>query len=892
MRLTLLVSVCMILAQGACLSPLAYAVDAQLPSGHAANAATSTHEVDDSQVIVFEATLDGHELSDSLAAYQDDGRILLPLGELSRLLTLAITVDAAAGRASGFVIREDRSFGLNVAHGLVNTEGQEHRFGHEDVRVIGDDIYVSHVLLRQWLPLDLDIDLPTLQVRIKPRVMLPLQERLRREQMGAANHGVGVATDSMRNYVRQEEPFALIRAPFIDQTFGGDARFGRASRQYKTSYAAYLTADVLGMEGEAYVSRSREQNGFDTRWTLGRSDPMGRLLGPLGVRSLSLGHVVIPGLPHVFSSRSGGLGASISNRPLGQPSDFDRHSIRGDLPPGWDVNLYYNDGLIGFQSSNGDGRYAFEDLPLSMGMNEFRLVFNGPLGQVRVERQTFMLDQAVMKPGELVYGVSGQHLGDGGYAGQAQFDLGLTHAVSANLGLVHLQDPRTGSASFVQGGLRAYWQGAIASWHLTQAASGGWLTDIGLKTRLGQNAVFWDHMSRDRRFQSELYMAGAGGLVRRDRVGIQGSVGLFDRQPLSVSMDAGGDVLASGAHQASLNARVSTLLASAAVTQSLRWQQQEGRQSVDGSLQLSRRVADIGLSGQIDVGVKPQAVVHTVAVTADHELSNGYRLNGGALYSELARSTQMSGGVSKNFGGLAVALTLGASSKGEQTMSLQLFVALGKDPRTRSWFAEAQPLAGTGAVSLQAFVDRNMNGVRDPGEEPVSRAGFIFNHGGRHSGRTDAQGRLLISRLTPGQYADIALDASSLEDPQWHSVRQGVRVLPRPGLVQQLEFPVVYSAEVEGTVYLVDSSGRRRGIGDARLELVDEQGQVQGTTKSSPDGYYLMHQVMPGRATLRVDPEQVSKLGLTGRLSRQLDVPADGDFLVGQDFEVQMLGAK
>jgi hypothetical protein len=529
---------------------------------------------------------------------------------------------------------------------------------------------------------------------------------------------------------------------------------------------------------------------------------------------------------------------------------------------------------------------------LSMGANEFRLVFNGPLGQVRVERQSFMLDQAVMKPGEFVYGISGQHLGDGSHVGQAQFDLGLTTALSTNLGLVHLQDARTGGSSFVQGGLRAYWLGAIASWHLTQAARGGWLSDIGLKTRFGQNAVFWDHVSRDKRFQSELYLAGAGGLVRRDRAGIQGTVNWLDLQPLSLSMEGASDVLASGAHQATLNARVSTLLAATAVTQSLRWQRQEGHQSLDGSLQLSRRVADIGLSGQMDVGVKPRAVVHTVAVTADHEMSNGYRLSGGALYSEIARSTQLSGGVSKNFGGLAVALTLGASSKGEQTMSLQLFVALGKDPRTRSWFAEAQPLAGTGAVSLQAFVDRNMNGVRDPGEEPVSRAGFIFNHGGRHSGRTDAQGRLLISRLTPGQYADIALDASSLEDPQWRSVLQGARVLPRPGLVQQLEFPVVYSAEVEGTVYLVDSSGRRRGIGDARLELLDEQGQVQVTTKSSPDGYYLLHQVMPGRATLRVDPEQVHKLGLTGRLSRQLDVPADGDFLVGQDIELQLLGAK
>lgn len=149
-------------------------------------------------------------------------------------------------------------------------------------------------------------------------------------------------------------------------------------------------------------------------------------------------------------------------------------------------------------------------------------------------------------------------------------------------------------------------------------------------------------------------------------------------------------------------------------------------------------------------------------------------------------------------------------------------------------------------------------------------------------------GTAFINRLSPAQYADIALDPSTLEDPQWKPAVKGVRVLPRPGMVQTVDFPVIYTAEVEGTVYLVDAAGRRRGIGDARLELVNAQGEVLASTKSAPDGYYLLHQVVPGPATLRIAPEQARKLGLTGRLSRPLQVPADGEFLSGQDFELQI----
>lgn len=880
-----------LLLASCCNGAMASSVEGQTADGHVMRQGGDkgmAGKLDDSHAVVLEALLDGHVLSDSLTAYQDGDHFLLPLGELARLLTLAVTVNVQEGSASGFLVKEDQLFGLHLGRALANVDGRNQQFDARMAQMVGDDIYVAQHLLTQWLRIDFELDLSTLQLRIKPRIKLPMQARLQREKQGAPPFGSGSARSQGGDFALQDVPYAVSRAPFVDQTIGSDARFGRNAAQYKTAYAAYITTDFLGMEAAAYVSASKDKPAPDMRLALSRHDPEGQLLGPMQARTLELGHVVLPSVPNVLTSGKAGVGVAIDNHALGQPSQFDRHSIRGDLPPGWDVTLYYNDALVAYQPAGADGRYAFDDLPLSFGPNEFRLVFNGPLGQVKVERQSYLLDQSVVKPGEFFYALASQQ-GDQGVRHIGQFDLGLTSSLSAHLGLASIpREAAQAPDTFTQLGLRAYGKGMIVNAQASTSPGGGLITDVALKTRLGKFALGMEHQQRNSRFNSEALSAGQEGIRYRDKVGLTGSIPRDEAAAISLAWEAFRDVLKQGPGNMGTAARVSTVVLGSALSNNLRWQRAAGKYSVDGALQVSRRVADLGLNAQVDYAVRPEMAARTYAITADQNLAGGYRVNGGILHSTVAGSTQLSAGVSKSFGGFAVALSGGYSSKRELVLGLQVFMALGREPRSGAWFAEAQPLAGSGAASVQAFVDKNMNGTRDPGEEPVPNAGFLMGSGGRHPGRTNSEGQLFIQRLTPGQYTDIALDASTLEDPQWKPSVKGVRVLPRPGLVQTIEFPVVYTAEVEGTVYLVDQQGRRRGIGDARLELVTEDGELLATTRSSPDGYYLLHQVTPGPAVLRIAPEQAAKLRLKGALSRRLNVPGDGEFLSGQDIELQI----
>lgn len=864
----------------------------QAPGSEASLGARQPSRDIEANLLVLEIRLNGASLSDGLTAYQEGAQILLPLGELARLLTLAITVQPSTSSASGYVLKEDRTFGLDAVQSVVSVAGRSMQFEEKRARVIGDDIYVNSALLSRWLPIDFEVNLSAQRVEVKPRERLPLQDRLERELAAQRLKGAGPERVIDPGYPRVLAPYRLIDRPFIDQTFSANVQSAPGSRQLSAAYTAYLTADVLGMEGAAFVSSTRDKPNPDWRITLGRNDPDANLLGPLRARTLSLGNISVPSVPNVMSTSGPGRGVAISNRPLDQPTSFDRQSLRGDLPPGWDVTLYYNGALVGFQASRPDGMYAFDDLPLSFGTNEFQLSFNGPLGQMRTERKTFALDQSIVKPGEVLYSLLQHQAETGGMRSVARFDFGLTPRIAGGASFIRTPRQFDGAnglkeRSFTQLGLRGYWDSAIATSELTLAQDGGMLAEFGLKRRVGDFAVDLLHTQVFGGFESDAFANSGDPVAMRHRLRAVGALSPTGLPRIPVAVEAEREVLKSGATHDKISGRASGVVAGTFVTNALAWQRSGDAVTTDGNLQLSRRVAQMGLSGQLSYRLKPTTSFDSLALFADRNLTSGYRVNAGLLRTfSGSGTTLLTGGMSKNFGDFALVLSASYSSQRQLSLGLQVFIALGHDPRSGKWFTDAVPMAGMGAVSARAFVDRNLNGMRDADEELVPNARFIVNGGSRHPTSTAEDGTVLIGRLAPGRYADLSLDVSTLEDPLWKPVQDGVRVLPRPGLVQFLDFPMVSTSEIDGTVYLLGSAGKR-AIGDAVVELVSSDGVVVMSTPSSSDGFYLLRQVMPGRYTLRISPAQASKLALTVPPDRLLEIKPDGDFINGQDLELK-----
>ncbi|UUZ68920.1 hypothetical protein LP416_03505 [Polaromonas sp. P2-4] len=806
-------------------APAALAPFASTASAAAGTLPLPLRRSEDPNLVLLEVRLDEQVLAEAITTYQYGRETFLPLGELARLLTLAIRTQPDQGTAEGFVLSEARSFSLNVAQARLTLADQTQGFDPALVRLQSDDIYVASTLLSRWLPLDFLVNLSSQTLQVQLRERLPLQTRLERERLGAR---AGARTTGYEDpgYPRQPLPYRLLGVPFIDQTFGFGVRTGDGSRQTSANYTAYLTGDLLGMESALFVSSTKQNPSPDVRFTLARHDPDAGLFGPLRARSVMFGSgVLVPSVANIASpSPAGnGYGLTLSNRPINQPTSFDRHTLRGDLPPGWDVELYFNEGLVGFQTSRADGRYSFDDQPLAYGPNEFRLVFHGPLGQQRVERQSFLLEQSSTPPGEFYYNLAQHHDGAGQSRSVAQFEWGLNKYLTGTGGFVRLPAPPGGPTNFgtpagssnsADGqlysnlGLRAFWQSFIFSSDFVRSPNGGWLNESGLKTRIGGVALSYSR-TQLHDFSSELYLPSADSLRSRDKLRLDGAIpaGWLPRLPVTLELQR--EQFESGRSSLGLTGRVAAYVNRTSISNQLSWQSSGGNTSASGVLQLSRRVGDIGLSGQLGYSLKPQAKLETIVLSGDKRLGEAYLLNLGVARSVGSKETLLTAGLNKSLGSYGLGLSTSYSSRGVFAVGLQLFIAMGWEPRQRQWRFDALPKADSGAASVRVFLDDNANGIMDAGEEPIENVALTVN-GSRAPVRTNAAGMAWLDRLPTRQHVDVAVDTQTLEDPYWAPQRKGVRLVPRPGHVAEFDFPVILTSEIDGTVYLVEKNRQAR----------------------------------------------------------------------------------
>ena len=276
------------------------------------------------------------------------------------------------------------------------------------------------------------------------------------------------------------------------------------------------------------------------------------------------------------------------------------------------------------------------------------------------------------------------------------------------------------------------------------------------------------------------------------------------------------------------------------------------------------------LARLLTIAIKTQHGISTLAFTADKPLGDCYRMTLGVVHNFSSPQGRYTGGFTKSLGRYGLGVNASYLDIEEIALGVQLFVAIGQDPRQDDWLFDAQPMANSGAASVQMFLDDNNNGVMDKHELPLSGAGFTLNSG-RYKARTNAAGVAHLNHLPVKQYVDIGVDMSTLEDPQWSPQHAGVNLLPRPSAVAKLEFPIRLATEIDGTVYLL-GNGVEQGIGDLELELLNAQYEVVGQTTSSWDGFYVVPQLVAAEYWLWISPQQLRRLGLTGAGGQNLTI--------------------
>lgn len=841
--------------------------------------------------LLLEVRTDEYIITDALTGFARPNGVYLPLGELARALDLAIAVDAEAGRAEGWILAEERIFRLDIAQRTVELASGQRAIQGADVAAFEGEIYVRAQVLADWFPLKIEARLAQQQVKLELLETFPFEARIDR-----ANARVGLTgpRSNAVEYEREETPYLLASPPALDVNLRGSTGLNSAS---SGQFDVRGAIDLFYMNADIFLAGDDTDALSGARLAMRRRDPDRTLLGPLHLSLVEVGDTASLSLPLGVNSRTG-RGLVFGNLPADRSSVFDRIDLRGELPLGFEAELYRNDILIGSVDRPVEGRYEFLQVPLEYGLNVLRIVFYGPRGERREEVRRINAGQGRLGRGEFqflasavqqdtsLFGIESDRgalgpprPGEGAWRGAAFAEYGLSPAITLAGGLASFV-PNSGiRRNQALLGVRTGIGSAAAQLDGAIQDGGAWATQLGLAGRALGASYVAQHIEYGRGFLDETRSSGSNDFRRATLVRLDTILPIGQRVIAT-------NLVAERAQSAnrtewSAGLRTSTSVSSWLVSNRLAYRQSNTRDSVsrglDGGVEANGSIAGWGARAGLAYDVIPRFNLRDFSMTFDRELDHALLLRVG-ISQQLSRGFDTRAGVSisKQFRRFDLSSDVQYDT-GSKALLIGMRVAFSLGFDRRRGVAVTRPgLARGGSLAALAFRDTNANGIRDPGEAPVEGLRF---RGGASEARTDARGEALVTGLGDGRIAQVTLDPSSFDDPYLTPRRQGVAIVPRPGRVHFTSFPIVAMSEVEGEV-LFESEGGARAVANVQLQLVDAAGAVVSSTRTEYDGFFLFEKVPAGQYTVRLDPVQADQLRIEAKEQPVIEAEADGG-LVG-----------
>lgn len=867
--------------------------------------------LDENDALFLLPQLGSVPLGDGLQVFRTETSALVPLGELCRLLALGIEVRADQGRAEGFFITPKRQFKLDLATRSVQVEDRKLSFREGQVRPFGNDLYVEASLLESWFPLEVKLEFKDSTLYLKSNEQLPIQAAWDRDKQNARN--LSGAAGSKGSTSRYPFPYAFASMPVADLSVNWQTSQRSSSPPPSASIAA--SGDLLWMSSQMYLSRDNQGSFRSSRGTLFREDPSGDLLGPLHARRFSLGDMQQGAALDLAGGLPQGRGFLVDNYPTSFRSSFAVRTFRGPLPEGWSVELYQNNGLVAFQRARPDGTYEFPAIPLRFGLNLFRMVFHGPLGQRREENHRFDINQDQPAPGEFFYRVTGvrptrqvlpddvvaQNLDERRPAFLAEAEYGLTPYLSAKSGLMTLHSP-LGSRDYGVAGFRTVLP--FLSMDLTGAtdrargegasATQGLAAQAALNTGFEYSSLQIRHAEYRRGFQPSIMLLS----VRKDPMTIRSEdwLNLFTtipagRNPLNLGYQYQGQSYAEGGVTRRHRLQLSTTLQTVSLSQSFGYSRdttrQQNLQSVDGQSLVSAYLKAFQLQGSLNYQrSEGHLKMSSWGIIGNRHMESGMNYMGGIRGSSAGlKESSCFFNAMQQTGKVAYGAELGYARSVGYSVGLRLQISVGREPRTGRWFTDAQPMTGTGAVSAQAFADANYNGKFDAGERVLDGVQFRVAES-EHPDRSPDPKVALYTQLSGGSDQDLEVDTATLEDAAQQPAVPRITILPRPGTFMKVDYPIVVMGEVNGTTRL-RKQGQSSEMAGLEVELIKESGEQIRAQRSAYDGYFEFRNLFPGDYRLRVTPREAQRLKLKATPERRIHVDLQKNLFEGQDLVVE-----
>ncbi len=827
-------------------------------------------------------------LGDGVRAYSTPEGTCIVFGDFLTTLDVPMKIDLQARKASGWAFSEENRIEIDESAGLARFgKDQQERIASGTIRETPEGWCVDSAALSRWFGIEVNPSTAGSMLLLESEAKLPVELAREREQRAARLHKAALPLEGLPQV---KLPYRMWRAPALDFIVSAGVTY-RASNGMRVDRQASVVAagEIAQLSYDAMLSSDGKGRPQSLRVRAYRSDPEGGLLGPLNATHFAVGDV--EGLSSRLVGGASGRGAQVTNKPLFNPVAFDRTRFEGDLPPGWDAELYRNGELLAFSRSDGSSRYIFEDVPLVYGDNRFEIILYGPQGQQRSRLETINVGQSQVPSGKTWYwaGVSqpGRNLlsnfvgrDDGGgppperEAGDfrrpdlqaaVQVEHGIDKRTSVGLlATMLLADHER--LTFVEGSVRRSIGPALVEAAVARDSNGGLAARAQGIARIGAvnvsaEALYADGFTlngrREDRYRDVRLALDAPVKIGRQQISAHGDIRLIDRGPSDSSLDAHG--------------RLSTNINGFNLTTLVNWQRRLGSNEppqadyLNVGLIGTGRIGDVRLRGEAQWDVRPESRFRTAELSAYWSASENADWEGAVAYDAFAKRGRARISHIRRFSAVAAAASIEAGTDGSIAAGINLNFSL--DSSAGGMRLSSQKLATTGSVEARIYRDLNDNGHRDysePWEEGAS-----ITTGQRVSDElSDKKGFVRVDGLQPYRPIAIGIDTSTLEDPLLAPKKALQVVVPRPGVAAKLEIGLVGAGDIEGVLARNDG----RGFEGLDVELVDASGKTVQTTRSDYDGFFLFQRVAYGSYTLRLSRDSAKVAGAEADLGKIIQI--------------------
>ena len=817
-------------------------------------------------------------LGDGVRAYNAPEGTCVVLGDFLTALDVPMRIDLGAKKASGWAFKESNKISIDYAAMTASYAGTSEAIAPGTIRETPEGWCVQTSALSRWFGIGVKPVTAGAVLVLQSDAKLPVELAMERQER--AQH-LRPASFDLKSLPQVRIPYRMWRAPALDFVVSAGVTY-RASDGVKVDRqsSVYAAGEIAHLSYDAQITTTEKGMPSTIRLRAYRSDPDAGLLGPLHATHFGFGDV--EGFDSGLTGTSvSGRGAVVTNRPLAARAAFDRTRFEGDLPNGWEAEIYRNGELLGFAKATSSQRYVFDDVQLLCGQNQIQIVLYGPQGQVKTREELIDVGKDNVPAGKTWYwaGVNQpdrdilalEKPPDGTQLPKAQATISLEHGVDdkTSVGVLARElligDQRL---TFVEGTVRRSIGSALVELGAARESNGGMAAHAQLLGKIGPVNV-----SAEAILANDFHLHG-GQLesIRDGRIALDAPIHI-GRTVVPAHVEAHLTGRMDGTRQLDAAARLSANIDRFNLATDVTYRKQfiptgpAPPPEVNIGLIGTGHVGNVRLRASASYDVSPTSRFRTAELSAYWSASDNVDWEGDLAYDSQEHRARAKISHIMRLNTMAIALTGEAATDGSVAFGVNLNFSL--DP-SHGLTLSRKPLAQAGVVHALVYRDLNDNGVHDAAE-PFEKGALVTTGTLLADHPTDARGSVTIGGLTAFAPVAVGIDETSLADPMLVPKKALQVVVPRPGVPAEVQIGLVGGGDVEGAV--VKSGGL--GFEGLDLELVDPAGKVIATARTDFDGFFLFELVAYGAYTVRVSKDSAAAAKISADFGVHLKVTPD-----------------